>query len=121
VTIEHARTVLMADDDGEDCFLAEEAFKASKVEAVLSCVKDGLELLEYLAKCVQTNPCKFPDLILLDLNMPRKDGREVLVEIKSDPTFQKIPIVILTTSEDERDKTFSMEAGADTFFTKRHS
>jgi CheY-like chemotaxis protein len=111
-------TVLMADDDEEDCFLAIEAFEASGAEATFSCVKDGIELIEYLTGRSGSGANSLPDLILLDLNMPRKDGREALLEIKSEPALQKIPIVILTTSKEERDIAFTIRAGADSFITK---
>ena len=112
------QTVLMADDDEEDCFLAKKAFEASRGTAAFSCVEDGIELLNYLSERSHSEAGGLPDLLLLDLNMPRKDGREVLLEIKSEPALQRIPIVILTTSEEEEDRTFSMKAGADSFITK---
>ncbi len=110
--------VLMADDDGEDCFLATEAFAASGALAAFSCVCDGVELMEYLLDRTGSPAGILPDLILLDLNMPRKDGREALVEIKSHPTIKDIPVVILTTSREERDISFALLAGADSFITK---
>jgi len=112
------RNVLMADDDEEDCFLASEAIKATGTEATFSSVKDGLELMTNLLERTRNNPEELPDVILLDLNMPRKHGREVLLEIRSEPRLQHIPIVILTTSEEEEDMIFTRKAGADTFMTK---
>ncbi len=111
------RTVLMADDDDEDCFLAKKAFEASGMEIFLFCAENGIKLMSYLAGCLGDGT-GLPDLILLDLNMPMKDGREALVEIKSDPVLQRIPIVILTTSQEEKDIKFCMEAGASSFITK---
>ena len=105
-------TILMADDDEEDCFLAKEALSASGQEAVLLTVEDGVELMEFLS----VNPR--PDIILLDLNMPRKDGREVLTEIRADASLSGIPVVILSTSGEEEDISFSKGAGADLFLTK---
>ena len=113
------RTVLMADDDDEeDCFLAKEAFLESGAEATFSCVEDGMELMDYLLKRMRSEVNGLPCLILLDLNMPRKDGREALLEIKAEPALQYIPIVILTTSKEEKDISFTMKAGADSFITK---
>ena len=112
------KTVLMADDDPEDCMLAAEAFAASGASAAFSCVEDGIELMDYLSDHSRSEAGKLPDLILLDLNMPRKDGREALLEIKSEPTLQHIPIVILTTSEEQKDMDFTARAGAESFFTK---
>ena len=115
---EDQRTILMADDDEEDCFLAKEALEESGVMAVLSTVEDGIQLMDYLLRNSQSKTNKLPNLILLDLNMPRKDGREALVEIKAEPTLKNIPIVILTTSQEEEDISFSMKAGANLFMTK---
>ncbi|MEJ2724549.1 MAG: response regulator [Deltaproteobacteria bacterium] len=108
----------MADDDEEDCFLAKEAFEASGAKATFSCVEDGIKLMDYLSKRSRSSPNGLPNLILLDLNMPLKDGREALLEIKSAPALQQIPIVILTTSEEEKDIAFSAKAGANSFITK---
>ncbi len=118
MSAENQKTVLMVDDDEEDCFLAREAFEASGSQAVFSCVEDGVELMDYLARRLCTGEKRMPDLILLDLNMPRKDGREVLLEIQTEPALQNIPIVILTTSGEERDIIFTMKRGAKSFITK---
>jgi CheY-like chemotaxis protein len=112
------RKILMADDDEEDCFLAKEAFKAIGMTPYFSFVADGIELMDSLAELSGSNSNRLPDLILLDLNMPRKDGREALREIKSIPAFQHIPVVILTTSAEEDDMVLSRKAGANTFMTK---
>jgi CheY-like chemotaxis protein len=112
------KNVLMADDDEEDCFLATEAFTESGTKAGFSCVQDGIKLMDYLSACADARQSRLPDLILLDLNMPRKDGREALLEIKSNPVLQSIPVVILTTSSEEKDMDFSKKAGADSFVTK---
>lgn len=112
------KTVLMADDDAEDCMLATEAFMESGARATFSCVEDGMELMEYLALHSSPHTRALPALILLDLNMPRKDGRAALVEIKSQPLLRSIPIVILTTSREQRDIDFTTRAGADSFITK---
>jgi CheY-like chemotaxis protein len=119
VTGEDQTAVLMADDDSEDCMLATEAFRESGAKAAFSCVLDGVELMDYLSKnLARRGPQGLPSLILLDLNMPRKDGRSALIEIKSDPDLQHIPILILTTSREEKDVDFSMQAGAKSFITK---
>jgi CheY-like chemotaxis protein len=110
--------VLMADDDEDDCFLAREALGESGAEAAFACVRDGLELLDYLFKKASPEPRRLPNLILLDLNMPQKDGRQALLEIKAQPGLREIPVVVLTTSEEEKDKCFAREAGADLFITK---
>ncbi|MGA2402134.1 MAG: hypothetical protein ABSG91_10550 [Syntrophobacteraceae bacterium] len=82
----------MADDDPEDCWLATEAFAESGAKAGFSCVLDGVELMNLLAS--RSNATELPSLILLYLNMPRKDGRVALVEIKAEPALMRIPIVI---------------------------
>jgi CheY-like chemotaxis protein len=111
-------TILMADDDEEDCFLAKEAFLEGGVMAHFSCVEDGLKLMEYLLENSKSKERGLPTLLLLDLNMPRKDGRQALLEIKAQPTLQHIPIIILTTSDEQKDIDFTLKAGADSFITK---
>jgi CheY-like chemotaxis protein len=106
--------VLMADDDAEDCHIADLALEASGTNASFSCIEDGEKLINYL----HSSPKELPAFILLDLNMPRKDGRQALIEIKSEPALKSIPIIVLTTSKEERDFAFSMKAGADCFITK---
>jgi CheY-like chemotaxis protein len=108
----------MADDDAEDCMLATEAFAECGAKVAFSCVVDGVELMDYLTEHSHSNPGELPKLILLDLNMPRKDGRKALVEIKSEPALQHIPIVILTSSEEQEDVDSTMKAGAASFVTK---
>jgi CheY-like chemotaxis protein len=110
---EEAPLVLMADDDEDDCTLAKRAFKESGAVGALSCVEGGIELMAHLL-----GPGPLPALILLDLNMPLKDGRETLKDIKSVPALKKIPLVVLTTSREEKDMAYSREMGADSFITK---
>jgi CheY-like chemotaxis protein len=98
---EHQQAILMADDDAEDCWLAAEAFAESGAKADFSCVENGMELTDYLSEHSRSETKRLPDLILLDLNMPRKDGRQALIEIKSEPALQHIPIVILTITAGE--------------------
>ena len=112
-------TILMADDDMDDQLLAQEALAESRMLNQLRCVNDGVELLAYLrgeGPYANNNP--WPGLILLDLNMPRKDGREVLAELKADPQFRRIPVVILTTSKSEEDILRGYDLGASSYLTK---
>src|SRR5690242_476586 len=97
-------TILLADDDPDDCLLAREALEESRLANDLHVVGDGEELLDYLhRRGAYEDPASSPrpGLILLDLNMPRKDGREALREIRQDPDLRRIPIVVLTTSRAE--------------------
>jgi CheY-like chemotaxis protein len=113
--------ILMADDDDDDFLLTEKALKKSKLLNTLCRVKDGEELLDYLKKrgeYADGTPCSRPGVILLDLNMPRKDGREALKEIKSDPELQDIPVVVFTTSKAEEDIYRSYKLGVNSFITK---
>jgi CheY-like chemotaxis protein len=108
-------TFLIAEDDPDDRFLIKEAFQESLLTNSLYFVQDGVELLDYLRRQGKfANPVDAPpaDLILLDLNMPRKDGREALAEIKSDPHLRYIPVVVLTTSKAEEDIMRSYDIGA---------
>jgi CheY-like chemotaxis protein len=115
-----AITILMADDDADDRMLAREAMEESRLGNSFRFVEDGEELMEYLKQegrySVATAPR--PGLILLDLNMPRKDGREALQEIKSHPELRRIPVVILTTSKTEQDILSAYDLGANSFITK---
>ena len=114
-------TILMADDDEDDCMLAREALAESRLANALYIVQDGEELLDYLyrrGQYAQASNSPRPGLILLDLNMPRKDGREALREIKIDPHLRRIPIVVLTTSKSEEDIYRSYDLGANSFITK---
>jgi len=110
--------VLMADDDEDDCSLAKEAFGECGFKADFSCLLDGLELLDYLSAHSRDEVRGLPKLILLDLNMPRMDGRQTLLKIKAEPILRDIPIVIFTTSSEKKDICFAMKAGADLFITK---
>ncbi len=95
--------ILLADDSATDVMLAEEALEHGKVSNNLSVVKDGVEAMAFLRKEGQYADSPRPDLMLLDLNMPRKDGREVLAEVKADEALKQIPVVVLTTSKAEQD------------------
>jgi len=96
-------SILLIEDNPGDIRLAQEAFKEGKIEAGLDIARDGIEALQFLRKKAPFEKVKTPDLILLDLNLPKKDGREVLTEIKADPDLKRIPVVILTTSNAEQD------------------
>ena len=111
----------MADDSEDDRFLAREALKESRVLNDLREVEDGEELMQYLRRDDGfTDPAASPrpGLILLDLNMPRKNGREALQEIKADASLRRIPVVILTTSQDEADVLQSYDLGVSSYITK---
>lgn len=112
--------ILMADDDDDDFILTEKALKESKLLNTLIRVKDGEELIEYLQNTGQYADQKTvrPGVILLDLNMPRKDGREALREIKSDDNLRDIPVVVFTTSKAEEDIYRSYKLGVNSFITK---
>jgi CheY-like chemotaxis protein len=114
-------TILMADDDEDDCLLIREALAESRLSNQLHIVRDGEELMDYLYYRRQYSNAKVaprPDLILLDLNMPKKDGREALREIKADANLRRIPIVILTTSRAEEDVYRTYDLGANSFIIK---
>ena len=104
--------ILLVEDSEGDARLAAEALKESKVKNMLFHVSDGEEAMAFLKKQEPYTDVPRPDLILLDLNLPRKDGREVLAEIKADEDFKRIPVVILTVSTDEEDifKTYNLHA-----------
>src|SRR5688572_21874944 len=95
--------ILMADDDDDDRLIAKEAFEETPVPPLLYFVKNGEEILDYLYQRGNYKEAKRPHLILLDLNMPRKDGWEVLTEIKNDPYLKQIPVIVFTTSRQSAD------------------
>ncbi len=105
--------VLLVEDDPGDVVLIQEAFEHNKVRNTLHIRGDGVEAMEFL-----TSGDQRPDLVLLDLNLPRKDGREVLAEIKSDPALRTIPVVGLTTSKAEEDILRSYDLHANAYVTK---
>ncbi|WP_372760136.1 response regulator [Pseudoalteromonas sp.] len=114
-------TILMADDDEDDRLLTQDALAESRVLNELHFVEDGVELLEYLerkGKFAQKEASPRPGLILLDLNMPRMDGREALQAIKANPNLKGIPVVILTTSQQEEDMVKGYDLGAASYITK---
>lgn len=114
-------TILMADDDEDDRLMTREAFKEARLANDLRFVEDGEELLDYLhhrGKYGNPDDAPCPGLILLDLNMPRKDGREALEEIKADTKLKRIPIVVLTTSKAEEDIYSTYDLGVNSYITK---
>ena len=113
--------ILMADDDAEDCMLVRDAMQEAGLRHQLRFVSNGEELLEYLTRDAgyespQSSPR--PDLVLLDLAMPKKGGREALRELKSNPRLQRIPVVVLTTSTAPDDVDYSYLMGANSYVTK---
>jgi CheY-like chemotaxis protein len=113
-------TILYADDDAEDRMLVKEAWEENRLANELHFVEDGEELLDYLrrnGKYADLNS-SLPGMILLDLNMPRKDGREALQEIKADPRLRSIPVVVLTTSKAEEDILRAYDLGVNSFILK---
>jgi CheY-like chemotaxis protein len=114
-------TILLADDDPDDRLLARQALEENRLANDLRCVEDGEELLEYLwqrGRYAAPGAAPRPGLILLDLNMPKKDGREALREIKTDPALKHIPVVVLTTSKAEEDIYRSYNLGVNSYITK---
>ena len=115
--------ILMADDDADDRLLAKDALAETKLPGELHFVEDGEQLLDYLHRrgkyaTGQHASAPRPGLILLDLNMPKKDGREALREIKSNPDLRKIPVVVLTTSKADIDISQIYDIGANSFISK---
>ena len=114
-------TILVADDDPDDRLMIKEALEEARLANGIDFVEDGVELMDYLRRrgsfADRQGPSK-PDLLLLDLNMPRKDGREALEEIRSDPDLKRIPVIILTTSAAEEDIFRTYDLGASSFITK---
>ena len=113
--------ILVAEDDPEDCQFIKEAFLDGEVQSCLRFVEDGERLMDYLRQRGEyTDPLAAPQpsIVLLDLNMPRKDGREALREIKADPDLRRIPVVILTTSKEAEDILLSYELGANSYIAK---
>ena len=113
--------ILLADDDPDDILLVRQAFANSAPFFDLRCVHDGNELIDYLfhrGRYVEKHMAPRPGLILLDLNMPRKDGRLALKEIKFHPELRRIPVVILTTSKEKQDIMTSYDIGANSYITK---
>jgi CheY-like chemotaxis protein len=114
-------SILLADDDPDDRKLTQDAFAENRLANILHCVEDGEELMDYLHRRGKYSDLRgeaLPGLILLDLNMPRKDGREALKEIKADPELRRIPIVVLTTSKAEEDIVRTYDLGVNSYVAK---
>ncbi|MDB6124593.1 MAG: response regulator receiver protein [Pedosphaera sp.] len=112
--------ILMAEDDSDDCLLAKDALAECGLQAELRFVKDGAELMDYLhhRNGFSDDNSPRPSMILLDLNMPRKDGREALREIKNDSELKRIPVVVFTTSRADTDIATTYALGASSFISK---
>jgi len=110
--------ILLVEDNPGDARLAQEALKDGKVFHTLHVVEDGIEAIAFLRRQGRYADSPRPDLILLDLNLPKKDGREVLAEVKADGSLKRIPVVILTTSEAEQDILTTYDLHANCYITK---
>lgn len=110
--------ILLVEDNPGDVRLTQEALREGKIHNNLYVVKDGLEAMEFLRRQGRHSGATRPDLILLDLNLPKKDGREVLADIKNDPELKRIPVVVLTTSAAEEDVLKSYNSHANCYITK---
>jgi two-component system response regulator len=110
-------SILIAEDDADDRFLLKKAFEEHSTGENIHFVENGIEVMDHLKK-IKLNNQSYPSLILLDLNMPRKDGREVLKEIKENETYKKIPVIVFTTSGNEMVIDKCYELGANTYIIK---
>jgi len=110
--------ILLVEDSPSDVLITREAFKEFKIVNALNVVEDGVEALAFLNQQGKYASAPRPDLILLDLNLPRKNGREVLAEIKADPQFKTIPVVVLTTSHSEQDVLQAYDQHANCYIVK---
>lgn len=110
--------ILLVEDSPADVLITREAFAESKLINTLHVVEDGVQALEFLHQVGPFAAAPRPDLILLDLNLPRKNGREVLAEIKNDPKFKNIPVVVLTTSHSEKDVLQAYDQHANCYIVK---
>jgi len=113
-----ALSIVLADDDPDDQLLIQEAFRKAHQKNAVTVANDGVELMDYLNAHREMGDARRPDLVLLDLNMPRMDGREALAAIKGDPDLRTIPVVILTTSGDEDDILKTYTLGASSYIRK---
>jgi two-component system, chemotaxis family, response regulator Rcp1 len=115
---EKSKIILLVEDNKADVRLVEEALKNSSLTYQMEIVRDGVAAMAYLHQLDEYTSAPRPDLIILDLNLPKKDGREVLAEIKTNPQFKRIPVIILTTSKSEDDIHQSYDLNANCFITK---
>lgn len=112
------RPILMADDDEDDCLMTKRALERNSVSNPFITVPDGESLLEFMTSGEGGNGHALPVVILLDLNMPRMNGREALKRLKSDPRLRRIPVVVFSTSQSEEDIQFCYENGANSYIAK---
>jgi chemotaxis family two-component system response regulator Rcp1 len=117
-TEEKLKTIFLVEDNKADVRLIQEALKNSLVPHQVVTVRDGMDAMAYLRQEGEYTDSPRPDLILLDLNLPKKDGREVLAEIKADPALKRIPVVVLTTSRNEDDIFHSYDLHVNCYITK---
>ena len=110
--------ILLVEDNAADVRLTQEALRDTKLANEVHVVRDGVEALDFLRRRPPFEHAPRPDLVILDLNLPRKDGREVLADIKADPSLRIIPVAVLTTSSQEADIVRSYDLGANCYLTK---
>ncbi|WP_436344007.1 response regulator [Natronorubrum sp. FCH18a] len=110
--------ILLVEDNPRDIRLTHEAFKEADLDTSLQAVRDGHEALEFLFQQGEYEAASYPDLVLLDLNLPRKDGHQVLKEIRDDSELSPLPVLVLTSSEAEEDIRESYELAANAYLTK---
>lgn len=116
----HQPLIVIAEDDVDDQFLFQTAFEENGFMLQIEFVNNGVELVSYLDSCKKSSGdhIHFPSLIILDLNMPKKDGREVLKEIKNHPTYKTIPVIVFTTTKNEMEVRRCYELGANSYIVK---
>lgn len=110
--------ILLVEDNPGDVRLTKEAFRDGQIRNSLHVATDGIEAMEFLERCLEDAETPCPDVVLLDLNLPKKSGEEVLAEIRDDPDLEHIPVVVLTSSEAEQDVVKSYELRANAYLTK---
>jgi len=110
--------ILLVEDNPVDVVITKEAFNAGRVRNNVHVVEDGEEAMDFLHKRGKYSSVPTPEIILLDLNLPKKDGREILAEVKADPSLRRIPVIVLTTSQDKEDIWRSYDLQANCFITK---
>ncbi|MBD2311717.1 response regulator [Desertifilum sp. FACHB-1129] len=118
MSVDARKTIFLVEDNRGDIRLIQEALKSTTTEYEVIVARDGMEAMAYLRKDGEYAEAIRPDLILLDLNLPKKDGREVLAEIKSDPSLKHIPVVVLTTSRNEEDISKSYDLHVNCYISK---
>lgn len=114
----HLMQILLVEDNAADVRLTQEALKDAKILNDLHVARDGVQAMDFLLQRAGYEDAPRPDMVILDLNLPRKDGKEVLAELKGDPALRTIPVAVLTTSEAEIDVLDSYDLGANCFLTK---